>query len=302
MKKRRMTDKELAEEAARWAATSVDKREWVDAPERVPRVGETVPISVRIPKRMLVILREFARRNGLGYQVLLKRWLDDRIRQEYEALSTGTTARSDGRAPQIEISSGATVRFLDASQGAFAHLYVVNKGPFAPRVRCWLRFEKLDGTPLFASEMPARWSCAPEPIRQLAIPRPDRVDLVFVPDPSLLPVQGIADFATLEGHPIPVAVKLADGTCWGFTPESYFHQFRHPAWKLPAERLRVSARILANGRTTTKSFELDGSAPLRDFAVREADRAKHERDAPRESNETAAPLTLPVHPDDLRLH
>ncbi len=39
-------------------------------------------ISIRLPSQMVSILKEFARRAGIGYQVLMKRWLDDRIRQE----------------------------------------------------------------------------------------------------------------------------------------------------------------------------------------------------------------------------
>ncbi len=32
-----------------------------------------------MPTKMLTVLKEFARREGVGYQVLLKAWLDDRI-------------------------------------------------------------------------------------------------------------------------------------------------------------------------------------------------------------------------------
>jgi hypothetical protein len=31
---------------------------------------------------MLVIIKEFARRQGIGYQVLMKEWLDDRVKLE----------------------------------------------------------------------------------------------------------------------------------------------------------------------------------------------------------------------------
>ena len=35
---------------------------------------------------MLDILREFARRKGIGYSVLIKKWLDDRIREEAKSV------------------------------------------------------------------------------------------------------------------------------------------------------------------------------------------------------------------------
>ncbi len=44
--------------------------------------GPTTPISIRLPDRMLEILKEAASCRGIGYQTLLKQWLDDRIRQE----------------------------------------------------------------------------------------------------------------------------------------------------------------------------------------------------------------------------
>lgn len=82
----RLSDEELAAEAARWVRRDVDLSGWEEVPEAIPRQGETVSISMRLPKTMLSILREFARRQGVGYQVLMKRWLDERIREEAKAI------------------------------------------------------------------------------------------------------------------------------------------------------------------------------------------------------------------------
>src|SRR5262245_8616523 len=84
MTEKRMTDEELAEEARRWDQREVTPAGWEDAPEAVPRSKESVPISIRLPRQMVEILKEFARRAGIGYQVLMKRWLDERIREERE--------------------------------------------------------------------------------------------------------------------------------------------------------------------------------------------------------------------------
>jgi predicted DNA binding CopG/RHH family protein len=43
-----------------------------------------VAISIRLPRQTVEIRKEFARRSGIDYQVLIKRWLDERIRQERE--------------------------------------------------------------------------------------------------------------------------------------------------------------------------------------------------------------------------
>ncbi len=50
------------------------------------RAKESMQISLRLPRQMIEILKEFARRAGIGYEVLVKRWLDERIRQERDRL------------------------------------------------------------------------------------------------------------------------------------------------------------------------------------------------------------------------
>lgn len=84
MSEQRPTDPELADEALRWDSGELTPAGWTDAPEAVLRTKESVAISIRLPKQMVAILKEFARRYGIGYQVLMKRWLDDRLRQEHE--------------------------------------------------------------------------------------------------------------------------------------------------------------------------------------------------------------------------
>jgi hypothetical protein len=82
MSTKRLNEAELADEAKRWGPDKAPEAGWVSAPEAVPRHAETEAISLRVPKAMLGILKEFAAREGVGYQVLMKRWLDERIRSE----------------------------------------------------------------------------------------------------------------------------------------------------------------------------------------------------------------------------
>jgi hypothetical protein len=77
-------EEELAKEAKLWDEGTLTPAGWEDAPEAVPRSQESVAISIQFPRQMVHILQEFARREGIGYQVLLKRWLDDRIRLEQQ--------------------------------------------------------------------------------------------------------------------------------------------------------------------------------------------------------------------------
>ena len=75
-------NEDLAQEARIWEERKLTPSGWEDSPEAVPRAGESVLISIRLPRQMIVILREFAKRAGVGYEVLVRQWLDDRIRQE----------------------------------------------------------------------------------------------------------------------------------------------------------------------------------------------------------------------------
>ena len=78
---------QLASEAQLWTKGSLRPDDWADAPDAVPMSGAATPISIRVPAKMLAILKAFAEREGVGYQVLMKRWLDDRIKQEQSRLS-----------------------------------------------------------------------------------------------------------------------------------------------------------------------------------------------------------------------
>ena len=91
-------DDELDAEAARWESGGTGPSGWVDAPEAIPRVRASTPISLRLPTQMLRILKLFAEREGVGYQVLMKQWLDERIREERDRLA----ARQGGAEPMFE--------------------------------------------------------------------------------------------------------------------------------------------------------------------------------------------------------
>jgi predicted DNA binding CopG/RHH family protein len=86
MSKKPTSNEELAEEAQRWDSRELTPAGWEDAPDAVPNAKASESISLRLPKAMLEILKKFAKREGIGYQVLMKRWLDDRIRKERERL------------------------------------------------------------------------------------------------------------------------------------------------------------------------------------------------------------------------
>ncbi len=82
------TPKKMAEAAALYTKAN----DFARGESHVDVTGKTVAISMRLPERQLAILKELARREGLGYQTLMKRWLDDHIREEFAQLNRSSDA------------------------------------------------------------------------------------------------------------------------------------------------------------------------------------------------------------------
>lgn len=96
----------LAQEASDWDARRRTPAGFEDAADAAPRAREATAISIRMPTALLTVLKKFAEREGIGYQVLIKRWLDDRVCEERDRLrkSRGKSAtRERSRAPQFPL-------------------------------------------------------------------------------------------------------------------------------------------------------------------------------------------------------
>jgi hypothetical protein len=85
---------QLAIEAAQWDERRRIPAGFTDAPEAIPNASQSVAISLRMPNQLLELLKKFAKREGVGYQVLIKRWLDDRLRAELVRIKNERAARS----------------------------------------------------------------------------------------------------------------------------------------------------------------------------------------------------------------
>jgi hypothetical protein len=94
------------------------------------------------------------------------------------------------------------------------------------------------------------------------------VELRWLPDPALFADGYVTDFAEREEQEFAFAIKMRDGTCWGWTQESYLHGWRHPKWQLPAGRLQAQVRILAGGQERCATFELDTEESVDAIVVR----------------------------------
>lgn len=103
----RTPHEELAREASDWDHRRRTPSGFVEDPSAVPRAREATAISIRMPSALLVLLKKFAEREGIGYQVLIKRWLDDRVRAERELMRASRAGRrlstDRSRTPQFPL-------------------------------------------------------------------------------------------------------------------------------------------------------------------------------------------------------
>jgi predicted DNA binding CopG/RHH family protein len=76
----------LAQEASDGAARRRTPTGFKGAADAVPRARTATSIRIRMPTAPLTVLKRFAEREGIGYQVLIQRWLDDRVREERDRL------------------------------------------------------------------------------------------------------------------------------------------------------------------------------------------------------------------------
>jgi len=98
---------EVSGEAAEWDERRRTPVRFEDAWDAVPRTGEATAISIRMPAAVLSLLKKFAEQEGVGYQVLIKRWLDDRLRLERDRMRA---VRRDGDAAGQGARRGRTQR------------------------------------------------------------------------------------------------------------------------------------------------------------------------------------------------
>jgi hypothetical protein len=82
----RTPHEQLAREAVEWDERKRTPAGFRDAPAAIPRATRSVAISIRMPSDLLELLKRFAGREGVGYQALIKSWLDDRLRAELTTL------------------------------------------------------------------------------------------------------------------------------------------------------------------------------------------------------------------------
>lgn len=75
-------EQDRADRARLWDEGKLSGKDWIQDEDSIPRAQESEQISIRLPKRLLSVLRGLAKRRSIGYQVLLRDLLDERVREE----------------------------------------------------------------------------------------------------------------------------------------------------------------------------------------------------------------------------
>jgi hypothetical protein len=87
----------------------------------------------------------------------------------------------------------------------------------------------LDRKPI-SPAMPIRWADSPQPVRQEIVDgRP-----VGLLEPNLLRMARFMDIPPGETEPCDIAIRIhGDDSAYGWTPQSYTYDWRHPNYLLP---------------------------------------------------------------------
>jgi hypothetical protein len=143
-------------------------------------------------------------------------------------------------APKLKISGGSTTDSTKENvwRTRFLHLVVKNE----PRKRWWFVIRQTafscHGTITFLTSnnkqignpMPIRWDGNPEPL----IPEIVKKEIKFLPDFRLIRLSRFIDIPADESESLAIAVRINDDlNAYGWTGESYLHNWRHPEYQLP---------------------------------------------------------------------
>jgi len=164
--------------------------------------------------------------------------------------------------PKLEITPGKTTDDVKDNgwRTRFLHLNVTNK----PKKRIPLvtrqTASSCHGTISFLTldkkqagkAMPIRWDGNPEPI----IPEIIDNKIVYLPDPRLIRLSRYIEIPPDETESLAVAIRIhGDANTYGWTSESYFHNWRHPEYELLPGEYIVRVCITSGDNIFRKDFQ-----------------------------------------------
>jgi hypothetical protein len=147
----------------------------------------------------------------------------------------------------------------------------------ASRCRGTISFHHLDGQDVFGRVMEGRWANTPEPARLAGIDAATG-RLISVLDPERLGTPSRIDIFPGQVQPLDVVARFDDDAdCYGWNNDSYAHQWRNPAWRLPPGRYLIRVTVTSSGQSWSTVFRLINDVPRTDFRLIPASRKDRRR-------------------------
>jgi hypothetical protein len=116
--------------------------------------------------------------------------------------------------------------------------------------------------------MPVRWSESPEPVLPWFELNGERIQII---DQARIRLVERVDIPADEVRSLEIAVRFdSENDCYGWTNESYFHEFKHPNWKLLMGRYLIRIVIKYSGDETHKIFRLINDVAWKEFRLENA--------------------------------
>lgn len=165
--------------------------------------------------------------------------------------------------PRLLLMRGKTTDNVKLKEKStrFLHIVVKNSPKKVPLVRRQTAYS-VHGTVTFIRKsdgkqvgqtMPIRWDGAPEPIKYEV----ENGKILSILDPRLVRISGYIDIPPDEQESFAIAVRIhGDKNAFGWTSESYFHDWRHPDYKLP------TGEYMAKIKLTTGDATFEGEFPF----------------------------------------
>ena len=174
-------------------------------------------------------------------------------------------------APRVVIQPGKTTDDVkpNGRRTRFLHLDVLNsprRVPLVTRQTAFaahgsIQFHAANGEPI-SGAMPIRWDGSPEPVKHEIL----NASVVSLLDHRLLRISRFIEIFPDEKESLAVAVRiLGDNEAYGWTGESYIHDWRHPDFRLPLGTLRATVRIATGDTVTTKQISFNNPPKFEEF-------------------------------------
>jgi hypothetical protein len=187
------------------------------------------------------------------------------LRKPQLTLSIGNTdiVRSSGAT--FPIHDGKSLRVRVFAEPLWRITRWMMRSP-ALQCRGKISFHHLDGQYLYSREMGARWAGTPEPLQTIGVnPNGEPISMI---DPYKIVTPSRVDIGTEEHESLDVVARYDnDLDCYGWSNESYLHDWRNPAWRVPAGRYLVRVDIRCGGQSWNNAFRLINDVPRDDFRL-----------------------------------